>query len=110
MLRNRFLALAAVGCLLAPLPFLRASGAPAREKPLTALFLGDRGHHRPADRAAQLIPVMHDRGIEVTYTEDVRELNPSTLARYDALILYANIDNIAPEQDRALRDYVANGG
>jgi hypothetical protein len=31
----------------------RADDTPA---PLRALFLGDQGHHRPADRAAQLIP------------------------------------------------------
>ncbi len=110
MIRNRFLALAALACLLVPLRFLGAAAAPSNEKPLTALFLGDRGHHRPADRAAQLIPVMHDRGIEVTYTENVDDLNPSTLAKYDALILYANIDNITLDQDKALLDYVANGG
>ena len=110
MIRNRVLALLAVACLLIPLRFLGAAPAPTHQKTLTALFLGDRGHHRPADRAAQLIPVMHDRGIEVTYTDDQRDLNPSTLARYDALILYANIDAITPEQDKALLDYVARGG
>jgi uncharacterized protein len=110
MIRNRFFALAALACLLVPLRFLSASFAPAEQKPIRALFLGDRGHHRPADRAQQLIPVMHDRGIEITYTEDQRDLNPLTLATYDALILYANIDNITADQDRALLDYVANGG
>ncbi|MFO0907555.1 MAG: PVC-type heme-binding CxxCH protein [Isosphaeraceae bacterium] len=79
-------------------------------EPLRVLFLGDRGHHRPADRAAQFIPVMHDRGIEVTYTERVDDLEPSTLAKYDAVVLYANIDAIAPAQEKALLDYVAGGG
>jgi putative membrane-bound dehydrogenase-like protein len=81
---------------------------PAR--PLSVLFLGDRGHHLPADRAAQITPVLASRGIDVTYTEDVGKLDPTTLAKYDALLVYANIDTIKPEQSRALLDYVAGGG
>ena len=80
------------------------------EKPLSVLFLGDRGHHRPADRAAQLAPVMFDRGIIVTYTENLSDFNPTTLAKYDALLVYANIDAIDPAQEKALLDYVAGGG
>ncbi|HVW38665.1 MAG TPA: PVC-type heme-binding CxxCH protein, partial [Pirellulales bacterium] len=78
--------------------------------PLKALFLGDQGHHRPSERAAQLIPVMAGRGIEIVYTENVAELNPKTLAGYDALILYANIDRIEPREAKALLDYVSGGG
>src|SRR6516165_7696077 len=82
---------------------------PPSPRALSVLFLGDRGHHHPADRAAQLIPVLHDRGIEVTYTENVADLNAGTLAHYDALAVYANIDRIEPEQEKALLDYVAGG-
>src|SRR3954454_6058985 len=93
--------------LLAGLSPVLALGSHAEApRPLSVLFLGDRGHHRPADRAAQLVPVMHDRGIEVTYTEDPADLNPTTLAKYDALIVYANIDRIEPSQEKALLDYV----
>ena len=53
-----------------------AALATAAVPPLSVLFLGDRGHHRPADRAAQIIPVMAGRGIEVAYTEKCRDLNP----------------------------------
>jgi len=81
-----------------------------KEPALSVLFLGDKGHHRPAERAAQLAPVMHDRGIEVTYTEDLADLNPGKLARFDALLVYANTDAIAPDQEKALLDYVAGGG
>ncbi len=77
---------------------------------LRALFLGDRGHHRPADRAAQLKPVLAGRGIDVTYTENVKDLNKETLAKYDALLIYANTESIAPEQEKALLDYVTAGG
>jgi putative membrane-bound dehydrogenase-like protein len=94
-------------CLVAP-----PAPAPAGEtpKPLKALFLGDNGHHQPAYRAEQLIPVMAGRGIDITYTEDLSDLNPSRLAGYDALIVYANIDNIGPGQEKAVLDYVAGGG
>ncbi|MFO0909522.1 MAG: PVC-type heme-binding CxxCH protein [Isosphaeraceae bacterium] len=77
---------------------------------LKVLFLGDRGHHRSADRAAQLIPVMHDRGIEITYTEKLDSLSADNLAKFDALLVYANIDRIEPAQEKALLDYVAGGG
>jgi uncharacterized protein len=93
--------------LIATLP------APAAEpptKPLTVLFLGDKGHHRPADRAPQLIPVLATRGIDVTYTEAMSDLNPTTLAKYDVLMIYANTERISPEQEKALLDYVENGG
>ncbi len=76
---------------------------------LKVLFLGDRGHHRPADRAAELIPVLAGRGIEITYTEDLADLNRATLTKYDVLLVYANIDRIEPAQEQALLEYVAGG-
>ncbi len=79
-------------------------------RPLSVLFLGDQGHHRPADRAAQITPVLAGRGIRVTYTENLSELNPQTLARYDALIIYANTTRIGAAQEKALLDYVEGGG
>ncbi len=100
-------AMALALAIVALAPGAQASAAPAN---LKVLFLGDRGHHVPGDRAAQLIPVMAGRGIDVTYTEKVDDLNQSTLAKYDVLLLYANIDNIASDQAKALLDYVNNGG
>ena len=98
--------LVTLAALLAPAAALAEGPAP-----LKVLFLGDRGHHVPADRAAQLIPVMAGRGIDVTYTEDIGQaLSPSTLAKHDSLLVYANIDAIAPDQAKALLDYVAGGG
>jgi uncharacterized protein len=57
----------------------------AEEAPIRVLFLGDDGPHRPAERFAQLEPVLAGRGIELTYTDRVADLNPETLAGYDAL-------------------------
>ncbi len=86
------------------------AGPNAARPALRVLFLGDRGHHRPADRAAQLKPVLAGRGIDVTYTEKMSELNRETLGRYDALLIYANTESITPEQEKALLDYVEEGG
>ncbi|MGO9464326.1 MAG: PVC-type heme-binding CxxCH protein [Isosphaeraceae bacterium] len=78
--------------------------------PLNVLFLGDRGHHSPADRAAQLIPVLAGRGINVTYTERLGDLNRDYLEHFAALVIYANINDIQPAQEQALLDYVEAGG
>ncbi|HEX4132160.1 MAG TPA: PVC-type heme-binding CxxCH protein [Pirellulales bacterium] len=85
-----------------------ASASTARD--LKVLFLGDRGHHQPAERFAQLQPVLARRGIALTYTEKVGDLNKATLARYDGLMIYANIDQIGPAEEPALLEYVAGGG
>jgi len=90
---------------------LTAAWASASEHDtLKVLFLGDERHHRPADRAAQLTPVMAGRGIEIAYKDNLAELNPENLAHYDALLLYANIERIEPREEKALLDYVSSGG
>src|SRR5579872_5950135 len=86
-----------------------AVGHAAEPPALKVLFLGDDGHHKPRDRFAQLQPVLARRGIELTYTDRVADLNPKTLADYDALAVYANIEKIAPDEEQALLDYVASG-
>ncbi|HEX7901204.1 MAG TPA: PVC-type heme-binding CxxCH protein [Planctomycetota bacterium] len=72
------------------------------------LFLGDRGHHQPAERAKQIAPVLAGRGIALTYSENPDDL--LKLATYHAVLLYANIDAITPAQEAALLDFVAGGG
>ncbi|MEZ6057356.1 MAG: ThuA domain-containing protein [Planctomycetaceae bacterium] len=80
------------------------------EKRLSILFLGDNGHHRPADRFAQLEPVLHERGIDMKYTDDVAKgLNAEMLAKFDGVVLYANIDGIEKPQADALLKFVADG-
>src|SRR6185436_18031745 len=77
---------------------------------LRVLFLGDRGHHKPAERFAQLQPVFTQRHIELTYTEAMTNLNSAYLAQFDALLIYANTTRISPEQEKAMMDFVAAGG
>ncbi len=78
------------------------------EKP-KLLFLGDNAGHRPPARFAQLAPYLKKRGIEVTYTDKLSDLNDKTLAAYDGLVIYANHTKITKEQEKALLDYVAGG-
>ncbi len=94
------------GCGLAA---KQANAAEPEAKPIKVLFLGDVGHHVPLERAKQLIPVLLRRGIQCVYTDSMDDLNPATLGRYDALLVYANIDKIEPNQAKALLDYVASG-
>lgn len=77
---------------------------------LKVLWIGDGGHHKPAERLRQFAPVMLSRGIELVYTEDLETLTLANLKRYDALLVYANIDAISPAQDQAIVDYVTQGG
>ena len=54
-------------------------------------------------------PVLAQRGIELTYTEDMNVLRRETLDSYDGLVLYANIASIEPQQADALLGFVASG-
>jgi hypothetical protein len=65
---------------------------------LELLFLGDKGHHRPIERVPSLMAALGPKGINVTYTDDLADLNPKTLDKYDALMLFANWDEISPSQ------------
>ena len=82
----------------------------ANQPILKVLFLGDAGHHAPAERMRELAPVMQSHGIQFVYTENVESLRLDNLKLYDALLIYANIVNISPEQDEALIRYVREGG
>jgi putative membrane-bound dehydrogenase-like protein len=95
----------AIALVLLPALAVRADEA----KPIRILFLGDNGHHRPAERFRQLQPVLAKRGIDLTYTDKADALNPKTLAAYDALIVYANTTKITPEQEQALLYFVEGG-
>src|SRR2546423_15446333 len=57
---------------------------------LRILFLGDDGHHRPEDRFKQIQPIVGERGIRISYTSSLDDLNPAKLAGYDCLLIYAN--------------------
>ncbi len=101
--RGAFLLAALLVCLPC------ASRAGAEPERIRVLFLGDDGHHRPAERFRQLEPVLRARGIDLTYTDRTSDLNASTLAAYDGLTVYANTTEISPGEEAALLEYVAGG-
>jgi uncharacterized protein len=102
-----------IGLLIAsvmPSSTLFSAESPPNQKGIRILFLGDQGHHRPADRFKQLEPALTTARIRYTYTESLDDLNPEKLAGYDSIVIYANHTKISPEQERALMDFVNNGG
>lgn len=79
--------------------------------PIRIALLGDHGHHRPSDFFRSIQAPLAKRGIELTYHDDVpATLRRETLSQFDGLMIYANIERIAPEQEKALLDYVREGG
>src|SRR3954470_5502201 len=106
MRTNRFLSVLVFCALLGCVGKVQAA-APSE---LRVLFLGDNDHHKPADRFKQLQPVMAKRNIELVYTDDLQDLNTAKLAGFDCLLIYANHTKISPEQEKALLDFVNNGG
>lgn len=108
MKRFSFAGLLALGACVA---FAAESLAqiPAAEPPVKVLFLGDQGHHQPAERCAQLQPVLAPRGIELVYTDRIGDITPETLAAYDALAVYGNIDNLPPAVEAAILEFVRSG-
>ncbi|KAA6440461.1 dehydrogenase [Dyadobacter flavalbus] len=81
-----------------------------RARRLEILFMGDKeGHHKPAERVPQIMAALGPKGFNFTYTDNLDDLNPETLGKYDALMLFANWDSIAPKQAKSLLDFVASG-
>ena len=80
-------------------------------EPIKVLFLGDpqKGHHEPALRFGWIKARLEAARIEETYTENMADLNDANLAKFDALMVYANIAKIEPEQEKAVLDFVNSG-
>jgi hypothetical protein len=74
-LATRLLSLFLLGLML--------QSASAATTELRVLFLGDNGHHRPADRFKQIQPVLANKGIEAVYTQDLADLNAARFAGFD---------------------------
>jgi type 1 glutamine amidotransferase len=103
------------GVLLAVL--ILASPAPGTRAPvfgqtphINVLFLGHNNTHHDSARYAPILKTaLAPDGIDIAYTADPNDLNPETLAKYDALLIYANHTTITPAQEKALLDFVASG-
>lgn len=87
-----------------------AENSDDQPRKIEVLFLGhDSEHHNSEAYAPILASALADDGINFTYTEDPGDLNNETLAKYDALLLYANHDSITTSQEQALFDFVESG-
>lgn len=86
-----------------------ADGADGTDPRLHVLFLGDHGHHDPAERAQEAYAPLARAGIVMDFTFERSDLRSDLLARYDALVIYANHDEIAPAEEKALLDFVESG-
>lgn len=79
-------------------------------RPIEVLFLGhDSKHHDSGRFAPLLFSALQSDPIAFTYTADPNDLEPGKLAKYDALMIYANHNTITPEPEKALLDFVAGG-
>lgn len=76
---------------------------------LEILFLGDNGHHKPIERIPSVMSALGTKGVNFTYTDKLEDLNTNYLNKFDALMIYANWDEITPEAEKALLQYVASG-
>lgn len=79
-------------------------------RPIQILFLGHHSqHHNSYEYAPILMRKWTREGIHITYTEDPDDLTNDNLNLYDGVIVYANHDSIAPDQEAALLNYVRSG-
>ncbi len=91
--------------------FFVATAVSLSAAPLKVLYLGLGTEHKPNIRLPDLAPAMLAQGIQLVYTDDAAwALQLEVLKRYDALMIYGNAPRIEPAQEKALMDYVTQGG
>ena len=101
----------ASSALVALLSAESTTPASARKgRTIEVLFLGHNNtHHDSARFEPMLAKAIESEGFHFTYTPDPNDLNAANLAKYDALLIYANHTTITPDQERALLDFVESG-
>ena len=77
---------------------------------VSVLMLGDSGFHKPSEFYRYLAEPLREQGIELRYTEELKDISPESLEKYDGLLIFANIERITPEAESALLDFVNQGG
>ncbi|WP_417281685.1 PVC-type heme-binding CxxCH protein [Algoriphagus aquatilis] len=74
------------------------------------LVLGHESEHHNSEKLMlHLGTPLFQKGINLTYTTDLNDLNEEVLYNYDGLMIYANHDSISASQEAALKDYVQSG-
>ena len=89
---------------------LIAGSSTARSQELKVLMLGDAGFHKPSSFYRTLDEPLKKNGIELKYTENLSDINSDNLKEFSGLLIFANIERITPEAEKALLDYVEKGG
>ncbi|MDP7050118.1 MAG: ThuA domain-containing protein, partial [Verrucomicrobiota bacterium] len=90
-----------------------SSQAKAGDGPIRVLFLGHESEHHNSNLYYPMFSRALGRdAIYFDYTTSVEEAlgDASRLAKFDALLLYANHGRIEPHQWKNLKDYVEGGG
>jgi uncharacterized protein len=87
-----------------------AQSLPSAPRRVEVLFLGHTSTHHDSGRFAPMLKAaLAQFGFNFSYTTDPADLNASNLAKYDALMIYANHEKITPDQEKALLDFVSGG-
>jgi putative membrane-bound dehydrogenase-like protein len=74
------------------------------------LVLGHESEHHNSEKLMMYLQTpLFQKGINLTYTTDLEDLNEETLNNYDGLMIYANHEAISPEQESALKSYIQSG-
>ena len=74
------------------------------------LFWGHANeHHNSQKYVPFLASALSKDGINISYTEDLTDLNQRNLELYDGLIIYANNNSIAKKEEKALLNFVKSG-
>lgn len=74
------------------------------------LVLGHESEHHNSEKLMMYLQTpLFQKGINLTYTTDLEDLNEETLNNYDGLMIYANHESISPEQESALKSYIQSG-
>jgi putative membrane-bound dehydrogenase-like protein len=74
------------------------------------LVLGHESEHHNSEKLMMYLQTpLFQKGINLTYTTDLEDLNEVTLNNYDGLMIYANHETISPEQESALKSYIQSG-
>ena len=74
------------------------------------LVLGHESEHHNSEKLMMYLSTpLFQKGINLTYTTDLMDLNEENLANYDGLMIYANHESISTDQEAALKDFVQGG-
>ncbi|TFV97944.1 dehydrogenase [Algoriphagus kandeliae] len=74
------------------------------------LVLGHESEHHNSEKLMLHLGIpLFQKGINLTYTTDPKDLNEDVLYNYDGLMIYANHDEITSDQEKALKDFIQSG-